>query len=182
MPLRLAAAAASLLARTEKPMIAALKPSASVTSDSEMPPTPACRMRAATSSVPSFSSEPRIASSEPCTSALTISGNAGSRVLALLVGAIARDLAGAGFVLDHGEAVAGLRRTVEAEHFHRNRGACLLDSFALVRNQRAHAPHLGAGHDDVADTQRAALHQHGRDRAASAVQFRLDHGAFGRTV
>jgi len=35
MPLRLAAAAASLLARTEKPMMAALKPSASVTSDSE---------------------------------------------------------------------------------------------------------------------------------------------------
>src|SRR5207253_7998384 len=71
MPLRLAAAAASLLARTEKPIMAALKPSASVTSDSEMPPTPACRMRAATSSVPSFSSDPRIASSEPCTSALT---------------------------------------------------------------------------------------------------------------
>ena len=40
-----------------------------------MPPTPACRMRAATSSVPSFSSDPRMASSEPCTSALTISGN-----------------------------------------------------------------------------------------------------------
>ena len=74
MPLRLAAAVASLLARTEKPMMAALKPSASVTSDSEMPPTPACRMRAVTSSVPSFSSEPRIASSEPCTSALMISG------------------------------------------------------------------------------------------------------------
>ena len=75
MPLRSAALAASLLARTEKPMIAALKPSASVTSDSVMPPTPACRMRAATSSVPSFSSEPRMASSEPCTSALMTSGN-----------------------------------------------------------------------------------------------------------
>jgi hypothetical protein len=33
-------------------MMAALKPSASGTSDSLMPPTPACRMRAATSSVP----------------------------------------------------------------------------------------------------------------------------------
>ena len=27
--------------------------------------------------------------------------------------------------------------------------------------------------------QRAALHQHGRDRAAAAVELRLDHGAFG---
>ena len=32
------------------------------------------RMRAVTSSVPSLSSDPKIASSEPCTSALMISG------------------------------------------------------------------------------------------------------------
>ncbi len=30
--------------------------------------------------------------------------------------------------------------------------------------------------------QRAALHQHGRDRTAAAVEPRFDHGAFGRTV
>jgi len=95
-----------------------------------------------TSSVPSLSSEPRIASSEPCTSALMIqreilaarglelrhhlleraahAGDAGGGVLALLVGTVARDFAGAGLVLDHGETVAGFRRAVEAEHFHGN--------------------------------------------------------------
>ena len=102
-------------------------------------------MRAATSSVPSFSSEPRIASIEPCTSPLMTSGNslrpevlscahhlleraahAGlprGRLLALLAGAIVGDLAGAGFGLDHGEAVAGFRRAVEAEHLDRHRRA-----------------------------------------------------------
>ncbi len=52
-------------------------------------------------------------------------GNRGGGVLALLVGAIARDLAGAGFVLDHREAVAGFRRAVEAEHLDRHRRAGL---------------------------------------------------------
>ena len=49
MPSRSAASRACLLARTLKPMIAAPRGSASVTSDSVMPPTPECRMRAATS-------------------------------------------------------------------------------------------------------------------------------------
>ena len=204
MPLRLAAAAASLLARTEKPMIAALKPSASVTSDSEMPPTPACRMRAATSSVPSFSSEPE----DRFQRALHVglddqreflaarglelrhhllertahAGDRGGGVLALLVGAIARDLAGAGFVLDHGKAIAGFRRAVEAEHLDRHRRTGLLDGLALIRDQRADAAHFGAGDDDVADPQRAALHQHGRDRAAAAIELGFDHGAFGRAL
>ena len=110
-----------------------------------MPPTPAWITRAATSSVPSFSSAPMIASSEPCTSALMTSGNSlrpavlslrhhlleraahagGARrgLLALLAGAVIGDLAGAGFVLDHREAVAGLRRAGEAEHLDRHRRA-----------------------------------------------------------
>ena len=56
-------------------MIAAPVECASVTSDSVMPPTPEWITRAATSSVPSFSSAPTIASTEPCTSALMMSGN-----------------------------------------------------------------------------------------------------------
>ncbi len=104
---------------------------------------------------------------------------AGGGVLALLVGAIARDLAGAGFVLDHGKAVAGFRRTVEAEHFDRNRRSGLVDGCALVVDQRADTAHLGAGDDDVADLQGAALHQHGRDRTAAAIELGFDHGAFG---
>ena len=105
----------------------------------------------------------------------------GGGVLALLVGAVARDLAGAGFVLDHGETVAGFRRAVEAEHLDRHRRSGLVDGFALIVDQRADAAHFGAGHDDVADPQRAALHQHGRDRTAAAIELGFDHGAFGGT-
>ena len=104
---------------------------------------------------------------------------AGGGVLALLMRAIARDLPGAGFVLDHGEAVAGFRRSVEAEHLDRHRGTGLVERVALVRDQRADAAHFGAGHDDVADPQGAALHQHGRDRTAAAIELGFDHGAFG---
>src|SRR6516165_4835771 len=75
MPARSAASRASLFARTLKAMIGTPEASASVTSDSEMPPTPACNTRAATSSVASFSSAPTMASTEPCTSALTTNGN-----------------------------------------------------------------------------------------------------------
>ena len=109
-------------------------------------------------------------------------GDRGGGVLALLVGAIARDLAGAGFVLDHGEAIAGFRRAVEAEHLDRHRRAGLVEILALIGDQRADAAHFGAGDDDVADTQRAALHQHGRDRAAAAIELGFDHGAFGRAL
>ena len=51
-----------------------------------------------------------------------------------------------------------------------------------IRHQRAHAAPFRAGDDDVAGLERAALHQHGRDRAAAAVEPRFDHGAFGRPV
>ena len=103
-------------------------------------------------------------------------------VLALLAGAVIGDLAGARLVLDDGEAVAGLRRAVEAEHLDRHRRAGLLDAGARVVDQRADAAPFGAGHDDVADAQRAALDQHGRDRTAAAIELGLDHGAFGRAV
>jgi hypothetical protein len=51
-----------------------------------------------------------------------------------------------------------------------------------VRYQRAHPAPFGAGHGDIAGLQGAALHQHGGDRSAAAVEPRLDHGAFGGTV
>jgi hypothetical protein len=62
------------LARTLKPMMAAFEAAARLTSDSVMPPTPDRMTRAATSSVPSFSSACPIASTEPCTSPLTSNG------------------------------------------------------------------------------------------------------------
>src|SRR5205085_1795623 len=55
-------------------MMAVPAASASVTSDSLMAPTPAWMTRAATSSVPSLSSAPTTASTEPWTSPLMTSG------------------------------------------------------------------------------------------------------------
>ncbi|MCY1240848.1 hypothetical protein D9M72_537160 [compost metagenome] len=75
MPARSAAERACALARTLKPMIAAFDASASEMSDSVIPPAPECTMRARTSSVPSLSRAPAIASIEPCTSPLMTSGN-----------------------------------------------------------------------------------------------------------
>ena len=103
-------------------------------------------------------------------------------LLALLADAVVGEFARAGFALDHGETVAGLRRAGKAQHFDRNRRAGLLHRVAGVVDQRADAAPFGAGDDDVADTQRAALHQHGRDRAAAAVELGFDHGAFGGAV
>ena len=106
-------------------------------------------------------------------------GLAGSGLLALLARAIIGDLAGARLVVDDREPVAGIRRAGEAEHLDRHRGAGAVDRRAGVGHERAHAAPFGAGHHDVADMQRAALHQHGCDRAAAAVELGLDHGAFG---
>src|SRR6202044_3287802 len=108
-------------------------------------------------------------------------GNTGGGILALLMRAIARDLPGAGFVLDHGETIAGFWWAVETEDLDRHRWASFLDGVTLIRNQRAHTPHLGAGHDDIANLQGAALDQHGRHRAAAAIELGFDHGAFGGT-
>ena len=69
------AALAWLLARTLKPMMMALEAWARVTSDSVMPPTPLIRIWAETSSVESLLSEALMASTDPCTSPLMISGN-----------------------------------------------------------------------------------------------------------
>ena len=168
-------------------MIAASEVAASVTSDSVMPPTPEWMTRAATSSVPSASSAWVIASTEPCTSPLMTSGKtfwpvalqlvhhlleraagggrAGQRLVALLADAVVGDLAGAGFGFDDREAVAGLRRVLEAEHLDRRRGAGFLDLLAAVVDEGAHAAPRGAGDDDVADAQRAAA---GRARSRPA--------------
>src|SRR6185437_1492312 len=69
------AVSARTFARTLKPMIAAPDACARITSYSVMPPTPDCSVCTATSSVPSFSSAPWMASTEPCTSALMTRGN-----------------------------------------------------------------------------------------------------------
>ena len=103
-------------------------------------------------------------------------------LVAFLPGTIVGDLAGARFAIDDRQSIAGLGRAVEAQHLDRHRRTGRFDRRAGIARQRAHSAPFGAGDDDVADAQRAALHQHGRDRATAAVELGLDHGAFGRTV
>ncbi len=80
-------------------------------------------------------------------------------------------------VAHDGERVARGGNVGEPHHLDGNRGTGLLDLFALVVDQRAHFSERSAGDDDVADAQRAVLHQHRGDRAAAAVQRRFDHDA-----
>ena len=61
-------------------------------------------------------------------------------------------------------------------------GAGRLDALARVVGHRAHAAPVGAGDDRVADLQRAALDEHGDDRATARIELGLDHGAGGLRV
>ncbi len=58
-------------------------------------------------------------------------------------------------------------------------GGASVEGHALVVDQRANAAPVRTGDDEIADPQRAALHEHGGDRAAAAVEPRLDDRAFG---
>ena len=174
-----------------------------MTSLSLIAPAPDRMIRARTSSVPSLSSELTIASAEPCTSALMISGSSetflsaslaimsarrappvgGAGLLALHAHAVFGEFAGAGFVLDHGEGLAGDRAC------RRGRGpppgtegAGLGQLFAALVQQGADPAPGVAGHDDVAALQGAALDQHGGDGAAPAIELGFDHHAVGGAV
>ena len=184
------------LARTLKPMMMAPEARASVTSDSLMPPTAACRMRAPTSSVRIFCSEETIASSEPWTSVLMTTDSsldspaamrlnccssvprpgpdcwARSRLLRILA-----QLARPRLVLDHREIVAGQRGVLQTQNLDRARGTRPLALLAVIVDQGAHAAPGGAGDEDVADPDRAALDEQGRDHAAAAIELGLDHRA-----
>ena len=83
---------------------------------------------------------------------------------------------------DDGEAVAGFRRGLEAEHLDRHRRAGFLDALALVVDEGADAAPFGAGDDDVAEMKRAALDEHGGDGTAALVELGLDDGAFGGAI
>ncbi len=87
------------------------------------------------------------------------------------VGALPCELACAALVLDHAHDLAGLGNAVEAEHLDRLAGSRALDFVADEVVHRAHAPEVRAGDERVADAQRAALDQHGDDRAATGVEL-----------
>ena len=97
-------------------------------------------------------------------------------VLALTEG---RDLARPALVAEHHELVAGLRHFGQALDLDRNRRAGLGDRLAVLVEHGAHPAEARARQHDVAALQRAALHQHGRDRAAALVELRFDDQALG---
>ena len=92
---------------------------------------------------------------------------------------LAGERAGLAVVLDDADELAGLGHGVEAEHLDRLGRPRRLDALARVVGHRAHAAPVGAGDDRVADLQRAALDEHGDDRAAARIELGLDHGAGG---
>src|SRR3954471_15978448 len=104
-------------------------------------------------------------------------GAAGLRLVAQPDGALVGLLAGGAVVLDHAERVAGVGDAIEAQDLDRLAGHGLLKALAPIVLHRADAAPVGAGDDRVADLERAALDQHGHDRAAAGVELGLDDDA-----
>ena len=106
---------------------------------------------------------------------------AGELDVAELALPVQRHFARLALALDREQLIAGVGRGGQAEHHHRHRGRGLLHRLAVLIEHGAHAAELGAGDDRVTHLERAALDQHGRDRAAALLDARLDHDAGGKT-
>jgi hypothetical protein len=98
------------------------------------------------------------------------------------VGACLGDRAGRLLVGGGAQLVARERDVVEAEHFHRGGRAGLLHLLAVLVEHGADLAPGAAGHDRVADPQRASLHQRGDHRAPTLVEVRLEHERPGREL
>ena len=72
------------------------------------------------------------------------------------------------------EDVAGLRYLAHAGHDHRRRRRRFVHTLPAVIGQRAHAAVDVAANEVVADFERARLHEHRRDRAATALEVGVD--------
>ena len=106
----------------------------------------------------------------------------GEARLALGSGAEIRDVPGPGLQFDHHEIVAGLGRTVQAQHLDGNRGSGFFHGLAVLVGQRAHPAELAAGDEDVANLEGTPMHQDRGNRTPAALQLGLDHHAFGVAV
>ncbi len=98
------------------------------------------------------------------------------------LGAALREIACGALVVDDARHFARGRRLVEAEDLDGIARACPVELLALVVVERAHLAVRVARDDGVADLERAALHEHRRDRAAADVESRLDDRAGGLGV
>ena len=99
------------------------------------------------------------------------------RLIAPLALPVLGDLARPLLAVDHGQQVAGLRHAIQAQDLDRRRRPGLVHRLPAIVEQRARPAPLGTGDDEVADLEGAALHQHGRDHAAAAVELGLDDRA-----
>jgi hypothetical protein len=81
------------------------------------------------------------------------------------------------FILDHPPQLAGGRRVVEAEDLDGVAGTGRLELLAAEVVERADPAPCVAGHDRVADLERAAMDEHRRDGPAADVEARLDDRA-----
>ena len=91
--------------------------------------------------------------------------------------ATAGDLPRDAVLLDDEEGVAGARHRGQTEHLDRTGRVGLVDRVAVLVEHRADATERVAGHDRVADVQRAALDEQRGDRTATAVEPGLDDDA-----
>ena len=179
-------------------MSTAFEALARLTSLGVIAPTPPWMTRMSTSAVESDSTRERSASTEPWPSALRMrlsvflpsvgiamnvssetrwTGVAAMRTSRRRVARFCGRFARHALVGDDHQRVAGGRNVGETHDLDRNRGSGFLDLFALVVDERADLTVRPADHDDVADAQRAVLHEHGRDGAAAAVERRFDDDA-----
>src|SRR5512132_2810070 len=93
--------------------------------------------------------------------------------------ALLHDVACRALVLDLADVVARVRGRRPAEDLHRLAGPGLLHCLPVLVEHRADLRPRGAGHDRVADVERAALDEHARDRSTALVQVRLEHDPAG---
>ena len=98
--------------------------------------------------------------------------------VAPLVGHPAGDL----LVRGDDEALSRIGHVGEAENLHRHGRAGRPDLLAVGVDQGPHPTPGGAGHQRIADLQRAALDEHRGHGAATDVQERLQHHALRPTV
>ena len=92
------------------------------------------------------------------------------------------DFTRARFALDHGDAIARVRRAGESEHLDWRRRPRRLEGLALVIDQRPDAAPVRAGDDQRADPERAPLHENRRYRSPTAVESGFDDRAFRAAV
>src|SRR6478752_191780 len=94
--------------------------------------------------------------------------------IALARAAPVGDLTGDPVLVDDEQVVTGTRHRREADDLDWTRRGCLLDVLTVFVDHPSHAPIGVAGDDRVADPQRSARNEHGRDGPTATVQVRFD--------